>query len=84
MKDKTFLNIRLPVANRSFEMWVPNELSVFEATQLIVKIIQEHEPWCFKENETIALYLKEGCEELYMDNLIGECNLVNGTSLVLM
>ena len=84
MKNKTLFSIRLAAANRSFEMWVPDELSIYEATQLIIGILQEQESRRFKADRSTSLYHEDSGTELDVDKLVGEYNFVDGTQLVLV
>jgi len=65
-------------------MWIPDELSIAEATQLAVGILQEQESRQFKADRTTTLYLKENGAELDVNKLVGEYGFVDGTQLVLI
>lgn len=84
MQDKTLYVVTLPAANKSFELWIPDELSIHEATRLTQSILEEQEKKQFKAGATTSLYLKSNGAELDADKPIGEFDFVNGTELVLI
>lgn len=84
MTDKVLYSILLPASNNTFELWIPNELTVNEATQLAARILEEQESREFKTDRSTALYLKSSGVELDTNKHMGEYEFVNGTQLVLM
>ena len=84
MKNKTLFSIRLPAVNKSFDLWIPNELSIYEATKLVQTLLEEREARHFKASASVSLYLESESEELEVDKLIGEYDFVDGTKLVLI
>jgi len=84
MDTKTLFSIFLPATVRSYEMWIPDELSVYEATQLVCKILAEQEGRYFVPDKGTALYEKATGDELDINVRIGDMGFVNGTQLVLI
>jgi hypothetical protein len=84
MTTKTLFSIFLPATGRAYEMWIPNELSVYEATQLVCRILVEQEGHCFAPDNTTALYEKSSGTEININSYIGELAYVNGTQLMLI
>ena len=84
MKNKTLFNIRLSAVNKSFEMWIPNELSVYEATKLTIGILQDQEQRWYEASKSTSLYVEESGEELDINKFVGDYNFVDGTELVLV
>lgn len=84
MKNKTLFSVRLPAADRSFELWIPDELSIYEATKLVAALLDEQEDRQFKSDAATALYLKSDGTELDVNKRVGEYGFVNGTELVLI
>ena len=84
MKNKTLFSVRLPAADKTFELWIPDELSIFEAAQLTANILKEQESRQFVADKATTFYLKENGAELDINKLVGEYAFVDGTELVLM
>jgi len=84
VETKTLFSIFLPATIKSYEMWIPNELSVYEATQLVCKILAEEESRYFLPDKSTALYEKATGDELDINSRIGDLGYVNGTQLVLL
>ena len=84
MNDKTLYAIKVSAANESFELWVPDELSVSLATQLTINVLREKTAKQFEATAATSLYLKETGDELDINKLMGEYNFVDGTELVLI
>jgi len=84
METKTLFSVLLPATNKTYEMWVPDELSVYDATRLICKILAEQEDRYFVPGQTSALYEKASGDELDINTRIGELGFVSGTQLMLV
>ncbi len=84
MQDKTLFSVALPAVNKSFELWIPDELSVYEASRLAQSILEEKEDRQFKASKSVSLYLKSNGAELDVDKYVGEYDFVDGTELVLV
>lgn len=84
MKNKTLFCVRLPATDKSFDLWVPHDLSVAKVTKLALDLLQEQEKRNFKADDNVSCYLKEDGEELDPNKLIGEYGFANGTTLVLI
>lgn len=65
-------------------MWVPKELTVFECTRLIGRLLSEAEGRFFRATADTALYARQTGEELRMDVYMGDFDFCNGTRLILM
>ena len=84
MKEKTLLAVHLPAVNNSYDFLIPNEFSIKDTTQFVANLLEEKEKRRFKADVTTSLYLKSDGSELDVNKLVGECNFVDGTELVLI
>jgi hypothetical protein len=82
LREKTLLSIFLPATGKSYEMWIPDELSVHEAQVLVGRALEEQEEPYFALSETSALYEMTSGVELDVNMRIGELDFVNGTHLM--
>jgi hypothetical protein len=84
LKDKTLFSIFLPATQKSYELWIPNELSVYVAKELVCKILADQEARYFISDANTALYEKASGNELDVNSRVGDLDYVNGTQLVLV
>jgi DNA-directed RNA polymerase beta subunit len=84
MSTKLLFNVLLPATGKSYDLWVPKELTVYEATQLISRLLSEAESRFFQVSGTNALYLRRTGEELRGDVYVGAMKFSNGTKLILV
>lgn len=84
MSTKTLFSIYIPVTQETLEMWVPDELSVHDATQLICTIVRERESRWYKPDEHSSLYDRSSGDELDVNLRVKDLGLANGSQLVLM
>ena len=84
MSTKTLFSIYVPATQVTLEMWVPDELSVRDATQLICTVVSDREGRWYKPDANTALYDKLSGDELDVNVLVKDLGLVNGSQLVLI
>lgn len=84
MKNKTLFSVQLPAANKSFDLWIPDELNIGDITQLTICLLEEQEGRQFAADGTTALYHKSNGVELDINKCLGEYAFADGTQLVLM
>lgn len=84
MTNKTLFLVFLPATAKTYDLWIPNELTVYEATSLVCKILGEQESRYFIPKNTTALYDRLSGEELDINLFIRDLGCVNGTQLVLI
>ncbi|MDR3307505.1 MAG: hypothetical protein LBS58_01220 [Coriobacteriales bacterium] len=84
MNEKTLFSVFLPATGRSYELWIPDELAVFEATQLVSRILSNSASDFFAASAATALYDKSNGTELEMDRLMVDYGYVNGSELILV
>jgi hypothetical protein len=81
---KVLFNVMLPATGRSYELWVPKELTVSEATQLIARILAEQENRFFEPTAETALFDGITGDELSISERVGTLGYANGTRLILV
>jgi len=84
MSVKTLFSVFLPATCKSYEIWIPNDLQVYEATQLVARILSNLESDFYVAGKETALYDKANGTELEMDKLVADYGYVNGSELVLV
>jgi hypothetical protein len=84
MSTKTLFSIYVPATQVTLEMWVPDELTVHDATQLICTVVNDREGRWYQPDQNTALYDRLSGDELNINVLVKDLGLVNGSQLVLM
>jgi len=84
MSSKILLSIYLPATMSSFEMWIPGELTVHDATRLICAVVAQQEEAWFQPSSTTSLYMRASGAELDVSVLIKDLGFVNGSQLLLI
>jgi hypothetical protein len=84
MNNKLLLNVLLPATGASYDLWVPKELTVFECTRLIGRLLGEAEGRFYCATADTALYLRQTGDELRADIYVGDLGFCNGVKLILM
>jgi hypothetical protein len=82
--NKVLFDILLPATGRTYEIWIPKELTVFEATQLASRLLAEQESRFFIPNRETALFDRFSGDELDINERIGRLGYVNGAHLILV
>jgi hypothetical protein len=81
---KTLFSVFLPAAEKYYELWVPDELSVYEAKSLIANLLKEHVGRHFEAGSTAALYDMATGVELDINVRVQDLGFVNGAKLMLV
>jgi hypothetical protein len=84
VSDKTLFSIFLPATGRNYDIWVPREISVYEAVQLVGGILAKREARYFEPQASMALYYALDGAEIAGDVSVGSLNLNNGARLILV
>jgi hypothetical protein len=81
---KVLFNVMLPATGRSYELWVPKELTVFETTQLVARILAEQENRFFESTRETTLFDGVTGDELGINERVGALGYANGARLILV
>ncbi|MDR2106593.1 MAG: hypothetical protein LBP24_04220 [Coriobacteriales bacterium] len=84
MSTKLLVNVLLPATGKSYDVWVPRELMVFECAQLIGRLLSEAEGRFYRAGPDTALYLRQTGDELRAEVYMGNLGFCNGTKLILI
>jgi hypothetical protein len=84
MNDKILFSVLLPATGKYYDIWVPRELNVHEATVLMSRILAERESRFYTPSSTTALYFAADGLELRADICIGNLGLNDGARLILV
>ena len=84
MSNKILFSIFLPATTGVYDIWVPKEITVYQATGLISQLLAEREQRFFMPTNSIALYDGVSGSELRADAFVGALGLCNGARLILV
>ena len=82
--NKILIEVFLPAANKSFEIYIPLELKLHEVTFLVDKTISELSNGLFSSNDDSILCEKSTGNILNINMSARELNLKNGAELMLL
>ena len=82
--DKVLFDILLPATGRTYEIWIPKDLTVFEAAQLASRLLAEQESRFFMPNRETALFDRPSGDELDVNERVGRLGYANGAHLILV
>lgn len=82
--DKILIDVLVPAANRSFEIYIPLDLKFYEITLLVSKIISELSNGLFISNDDSILCERATGDILNINMSSRELKLKNGAKLMLL
>jgi len=82
--NRILVEIFIPIADRSFEAFLPSHLAGYEALRLIIKIATDLTGGLFVSNEETVLCRKEDGSILNLNQTIWMLGLKNGNKLTLI
>lgn len=82
--NRILVEIYVPIAGRSFEVFLPIHLAGYEALRLIIKIAADLTDGLFVSSEETALCRKEDGSILNLNQAIWMLGLQNGNKLTLI
>lgn len=82
--DKILIDVLVPAANRSFEIYIPLDLKFYEITLLVSKIISELSNGLFISNDDSILCERAIGDILNINMSARELKLKNGAKLMLL
>lgn len=84
MKNKILLNVKLPATQTTYDFWVPADMTLHDATELIGGLLEAREGDRFSVSESTALMAQESGDLLDHNQTLESLGFVNGTQLVLV
>lgn len=82
--NKIIVEIFVPIAERSFEAFLPSHLAGYEALQLVIKIAADLTGGLFVANDETALCRMEDGSVLSLNQPVWKMGLQNGDKLSLI
>lgn len=84
MSEKILVSVKLPATRKSYDFWVPSDMSIHDAAGLISTLLEGREGDRFKANDGNALMLAYTGDLLDPNSTMGGNGLVNGSRLALV
>lgn len=84
MQNKILLNVMLPATQIVYDFWVPVDMTIHDATQLIGGLLESREGDRFSVSETTALMARETGDLLDHNQTLKALGFVDGMQLVLV
>jgi len=84
MTDKVLVDVFLPAANRSFDVYIPSKMKVHEATRLLSGIVSDLSSGYFIADENTELCDRRSGDSLDVNRSIEELKIHNGSKLILI
>lgn len=84
MNDKVLLSVKLPATGKSYDFWVPIDMSMGSVSRLVCEAMQNIEPdfYLATENSTL-MYVRTG-QIQDPSAVVGEIGFANGDRFVLV
>lgn len=82
--DKTLFDILLPATGRHYDFWVPDDMQMQTATELVAEAMQVAEPDFYHASPDAALMYVQTGEIQNPSATVGEIGFVDGDSFVLV
>lgn len=82
--DKILVEVFLPAANKSFEIYIPLEIKIYELTFLVEKIVSELSNGLFTSNDDSVICERSTGNILNVNMSVKELDLKNGSKLMLL
>lgn len=82
--DKILVQIKVPIMNRSYDMFIPAISPMYEVLELIKKAVSEISDGQFVPGVNTVLCYQENGEIVNINKFVCELNVTNGTKLVLI
>lgn len=84
MTDKILVEVFLPAANSSFDVYIPLKLKLFQVLTLLSVIVTDLSSGYFTANSETVVCDKETGNILNVNLSVEELKLCNGSKLILM
>ena len=84
MKEKVLIRISVPIANRSYDMKIPYDLTVGTASQVITKLVKSQSEDMLPLSKTPVLWTSDNGSELDRSKTIRETGTKDGDMFLLL
>lgn len=82
--DKILVEVYVPAASRSFDIFIPRGSKIHELIPLIAAVVNEETQGYYIAGENALLCDRGTCGILNINTAVGEAGLRNGSQLVLI
>ena len=82
--DKYLIEVFVPAANKTYDVYIPKNIQIFEIITLIAHQVEHLSQGQFKKTSDTILCFRENGNILDMNQLVSELNIKNGTRLLLI
>ena len=82
--DKVLIQVFVPVLERSFDMFVPLRLPMYEVLELVKRAVEELSEGSFRADESTVLCSREDGAILNINQSVHELKIQNGSKLMLI
>lgn len=84
MNKKVLLNVLLPATQHTYDFWVPADMTLHDAAQLIKGSLEAREDDFYVASSTTSFASQETGDLLEQDKTLEALEFVDGTQLVLV
>ena len=82
--DKIIVELRIPAIDKIYDVKIPRDIQIWEATQLIVKMVSNLHPVLYaSENEAMLVDYESG-KVIAVNALVADSGLTNGARVMLI
>ena len=82
--DKVLIVVYVPFIEEKYELYIPINKKIGTVKNLIIKSINEMSDNILDKNQVLRLYSNDTGDVLPNNIYVKDCNIVNGTTLVLI
>lgn len=82
--NKVLVNVYIPILNRAYDVFIPNQSQIFEVTELIKRAASELSEGQFMPSRDTVLARRSTGEILDINKTVFELEIQNGTKLMLI
>lgn len=83
MNDKILVNVLLPATGKTYDLWVPGDMTIHDAAPLITAILESREQGRFIATPENTLFSGETGEMIDPCLTVGQAGLVCGSRLAI-
>lgn len=84
MNGKTLLNVMLPATKKTYDFWIPSDMTLHDASMLITGALESREKNFFTASEHNTLMAQDTGDLLDHNQTIESLGLIDGSRLVLV
>ena len=81
---KTLFDVMLPATGRRYDFWVPDDLTMQQASELVAEAMQVAEPSFYRRTPDAALMYEQTGQIQQPDATVAEIGFVDGDRFVLV